>query len=479
MVVSTISSNDANNRNNGVNKAASAGQKQDALVEVGTAVAQNNGLSSKNNKIRPQQDIGNETQQAAKGSKGGPSLFSTWSGDALSLFMFNAAPLILQLNFTLRETLAKAQQTEAKNQIIAADASAQLREAQGEADANKLKLEANSSWAGGIMGLMGTAQGLAENFSANNVMENELDFQNKMISDLSTGSPKTANETAQARGVVQPAPGEAVEMEDFAASRAAKTPEELEEVAQKKANAKAQAVKLKENYENREDALKAEEKGSVAKAREAIGKSKWLGLGKTQNRIEHENQLANSQQAGKAAFDELSNDPDFARAMEDVANDPEVAAEFMKSLGAPDTAVNTLRGMPGEAREDLLKSFAKSDDAAALKQHLNNEQDKITVAARHERAVLDSAMQKRQIFSQAITGFTTAGSQNLHTSDVMTSAQAEAASQEWAALSSVMGAVRGAQDSAMAGSLQQVQGLMDWYSQMESQVIGAVAQSLA
>lgn len=479
MTVSFVNTN-SNNENNAVNKAASNKEtKQNALVQTSSTVAEQQVGSSKKSKIRPQKDIGNQTHHAARGSKGKPSLFSVWSGDALSLFMFNVAPLILQLNFSLRETLSKAEQTEAENQIIAADASAKLREQQGEADCEKMRLEANASWAGGVMGLMGSLQGFTENFAANHMMENEMALQNKMISDLSTGSPKTENQNAQARGTIQAAPGSEIEMQDLAASRAERTPQEQEELTAKKERAKAQAATLKEKYEEQVNALRDQEKGRIAKAKEAIGRSKWFGLNKSSEIIEHENDLAISRLAGKAAHTELMENPDYVQAMKDITENPEVAAEFMKSLGTPEEAINTLRGMPSDIRSNTLRSFAKSEESAVLKQHLNNQQERIEILARHERSTLDSAMQKRQIISQAITGFTTAASQTQQTDEILDAAAADSESKEWDAEASVMASVRGAQDGTISGALQQVQGLMDWYAQMESQVIGAVTQSMA
>ncbi len=99
--------------------------------------------------------------------------------------------------------------------------------------------------------------------------------------------------------------------------------------------------------------------------------------------------------------------------------------------------------------------------------------------AAHERRMLDSGLQKRQLLSQVVQGFSSGATSLLSVSQKLTAASAEAQATMANAQASVMASVRGAQDGSISGALDQVRGLMEWYSQMESQVIGAVTQSMA
>ncbi len=436
---------------------------------------------AKNGKLRPQRDISNETSRASRSpddhsstASKGSKLFSTWGGDALSLFMFKVAPLIMRINFSLRTTLSQVQQTEVKNQINSAHLSAQFRMQKGENEAKQLRLQGDSAIAGGLTGVVGMGQGALEFGATNGIMEDELAFQDKAMNDLSVNKETESTDSATARGVI--------ENEDLIDETP--TPRTPEEIAEQKAAARELAKKYKAAREAVARPLQEEAEAKGSSFKDKLAKSKTFGLGKSDSQINLERNIEISKSSGADTFKEMIDQEGVADTLEDIYNNPDVAAEFMDELGSsldhPDSILEELRGMPKESTGKILRSFGKTPEAEAFKTKIENTRTNSTARmASLERRVLDSGMQKRQMLLQVAQGFAGGATNLMSVSQKIEAASAESQATIANAQASVMASVRGAQEGVISGAIDQVRGLMEWYAQMESQVIGAVSQSLA
>ncbi len=330
---------------------------------------------SKSSKLRPQKDIGNATSRAARSdddssseASKGSDLFSTWSGDALSLFMFKVAPLIMRINFELRSTLSQAQQTEVQNQIKSANLSAQFTMQKGESEAQQMRLQAGSAIAGGVTGLAGMGQGALELGSTNGVMEDELAFQDKALSDLSVNKGAALDDETVGHGEVS---------DSDSAIEETPTSKTSEEIAADKAQARELAKRFKAAHEKSTQSLQEQEEASPDSFKDKLAKSKVAGLAKKDAQLKLEKNIALSKSAGSTVFQELIEEtpvegaPSVGDTLEKIYSDPDVAAEFMDELGAsldlPDTALNSLRGMPGESVGKILRSYGKTSEAESFK----------------------------------------------------------------------------------------------------------------
>ncbi len=457
--------------------------KKESLVQEKTTAKK-----SKKQKLRPNRDIGNKTYRSARGSKGGPSLFSVWSGDALSLFMFNVSPLIMQLNFKLRETLSQAQKAEAVSQITSANASAVATRQAGEAEATKMNNEASSSFANAAMGLVGMGQSAGEMMGTNGIMEDELATQDKMLSDMATTKPPADEDGTAGHGILdRDATGRPLRNEDgYFVDAQGRTAEDIEAC---KAKARSAAKKFKHAQERQENAVRAEENSSgikakvkrgVKSAKDWFGSSKYFGAEKSAEQVSNERNIEYSREASKRAHEAVKYDRDFYDTMDGIRDNPEAAKAFMEEMGAPDAALNSLRGMGSAERGELLRGFAKTDEGQSFKAQLNEiRMHKTKSQADFEKNMLNAGIQKRQILTQMVGGFASGASQVQGAEQTIEKANADASARILDANANVMGSVRGSQDGAISGALENVKGLAQWYDQMESQVIGAVSQSLA
>ena len=438
---------------------------------------------SKSSKLRPQKDISSVTSRASRSpddqsnaASKGSGLFSTWGGDALSLFMFKVAPLIMKINFSLRTVLSQAQQTEVENQIKSANLSAQFTMQKGEKEASQLRLQGDSAIAGGITGIAGMGQGALELGSANGTMEDELAFQDKVMNDLSVSKEVAPTDEPTGRGDIEGSDNDLIEE-----TPAPRTPEKI---AEQKASARELAKKYKAAREAKAKPLQeaAEAKGDSFK--DKVAKSKRFGLGKKDAQIKLERNIEISKSAGADTFKEISSTDEGAATLENIYKNPDVAAEFMdelgSSLGQPDAALEELRGMPRESTGKILRSFGKTPEAEAFKAKVENTRTNVTSRmAAHEESVMTKAFNKRQMTLQTVQGLSGGATNLLSVSQKIDAASAESQATMANAEASVMASVRGAQDGAISGAIDQVRGLMEWYAQMESQVIGAVSQSMA
>lgn len=466
-------SNQNHNPLNPIKTNTVAKSEQDSIA-ASVAVNNESSAKGKNKGIGSTQDLDIATQQAQQNFKNTPSTssnsLSNWFGDALSLFMFDAAPLIMQLNFKLRETLADAETAESKNQIEAAEASAALIVQQGEADASKMRFSAASEFSGVGTSLFQGLTGLSDEFATNNIFEKELATQDRILSDLSVHKT-TTNNTVVAEGAV---------VNEGEAPAAANRQEDIETL---KSEAVTAAKAFKAKYEQELQTLKSQEKSQVKQLQDKIASSHCWGLGKSEELIAHERDLEMSQVAGKNAFDEMINAN--SNILTNMQDNPEVAAAFINELGSGqsgslDEQLAALRGIPGDARSAIVRSFGKTQASDAFKAQLTQRRTDITAGlAQQERSIIDRRMQKRDILKQIVTSFAGGQTQLASATATVQEAQANAQSKQRDAVAQVMAAVRGSQDGVINDSLSQVKALFDWYAQTQSQIISAEVQRMA
>ncbi len=401
---------------------------------------------------RPQQnDISDTTrQEAAKkglGSQqadGGSSIYKTWKGDPLSLFMFSAAPIIMMLNFELRTTLSDAQTIETKDQVEAAFVSAAQKEAQGEAQAEQTDKDASGILAGAVGSAFQTIQGGADELIGRDVFSKEAENQGHMIDDLRSAKIVPEDQIQAGNTSDRFAEGKQLAA-DFERSYNA----HYEEIANK-----------------RQESL-------GAAARDKASRS-CLGMGKDDSLVELENRNLIAKAASEKAFDELTCDQ-----RNSLKTDADYAEGFIGELGDANAVSDRLRGFNKSDRSEMLKQFAKSNKGSILRRGLSEIRELVNRKADAERAYFNNKLQTRQMFSNAISGIAS-GAYKMESKDaIIQAADDDAESRRQDAIASVMASAQNAQTSVISSAIEQVRALFDWYSQMESQVTSAITQHMA
>lgn len=432
--------------------------------------------NSENNPLSAPQE---ESSAKAPKTENGSDLFKTWLGDAMTLFMFDNAPILMRLSFELREMLSKSQTVEAQAQMLSAQASAQAKREEGVSDAKKCTLDAETQIAGAVGGALQGGMGLKDEMLHSSAYENELANHDAIHADLNTG--KAAHSSAALEGsALEAIPGQENMTEEQVAEARAKA------VANKK-QAQDEAIeaitKLAQDYHAAYHEAFNEELDNIknSKTENVRSKlsSKWLGLDKSADMIQDEQRLTASEKAGKTASEQVLKNADEAL-IEKITSDPKSAELFMKSLGnSSEEVLGAIRGMDRNFRTQLLRTHGQAEGSAGFKADVAKTRELAAHKASMVKSILDNGMQKRQLLMQILNSSVSSGTGLASADQIVKSAVKDAISKGQDAISAVMQAARGAQDGTIQGALSQVQALLDWYSQMESQVIGAVSQSMA
>lgn len=429
--------------------------------------------NSENNPLSTPQE---ESSAKAPKTENGSNLFKTWLGDAMTLFMFDNAPILMRLSFELREMLSKSQTVEAQAQMLSAQASAQAKRDQGASDAKKCTLDAETQIAGAVGGALQGGMGLKDEMLHSSAYENELANHDAIHADLNTG--KAAHSSAALEGSAPEAiPGEEGMTEGQVAEARARA-------AADKKQAQDQAItKLAQDYHAAYHEAFNEELDNIknSKTENVRSKlsSKWLGLDKSPDMIQDEQRLTASEKAGKTASEQVLKNADQAL-IEKITSDPKSAELFMKSLGnSSEEVLGAIRGMDRNFRTQLLRTHGQAEGSAGFKADVAKTRELAAHKASMVKSILDNGAQKRQLLMQILNSSVSSGTGLASADQIVKSAVKDAISKGQDAISAVMQAARGAQDGTIQGALSQVQALLDWYSQMESQVIGAVSQSMA
>ncbi len=426
----------------------------------------------------PQEESSAKTPKTGSGS----DLFKTWLGDAMTLFMFDNAPILMRLSFELRDMLSKSQTIEAKAQMASAQASAQAKREEGVSDAKKCTLSAQSEMAAGIGGAIQGGMGIKDEMLHNSAYENELANHDAIHADLNTGKAAVSSAALEGSTVENLNSEEGLTEAEKVKFRELDTDEK--KAAFKKDLSNEKIAKLAQDYHAAyHDAFNEEldniKNSKVESARAKAAASNLVGFGKSSDMIADEQRLVASEKAGKTASENVLKNADEAL-LEKIKSDPKSAELFMKNLGnSSEEALGAIRGMDRNFRTQMLRSHGQAEGSAGFKADVARMRDTIAHKSNIVSSYLKNGSDKRQMLFNILTSSTSAGTGLMSADQIIKSAVKEAISKGQDAISAVMQAARGAQDGTIQGALAQVQALMDWYSQMESQVIGAVSQSMA
>lgn len=426
-------------------------------------------------KLRPTDDIAHDTQRAvSQGTKGSPAPAAKWLGDGLTLYMLDNAPLLFQMSMQLRKTLGKAQVSMAKAHVETAFASAEMRIKQGEHEKQKCINQATSSFVSGGMGVAHNGMSIKDLAISKGTYQNNLAFRDNM-QDLLTPSTAGVGAGVQIQGTVTPAvqipsnsPQIAATLADGFASKYNERLAFHREKGQSSTHERGLGL-------TRQDQALVEHKAEM-EARKAASSDAWKDLSE-----KLDGTYAGALPGNTAEMAALLKDPTSSAAFMDKLNQKAGGHDGVLSMLSGHSPSVSIAGVKSNIRSDIMRSFGKSrsQSAADLKGHLGNQRDTAAGRANHESTRIENDRMKRQLMAQIVVDMTTGATGIQTADDTMKSAEADAASRKDDAIAQGLASSRGALDGAIQGALERVQALESWYTQMQQQVAGAMAQSMA
>jgi hypothetical protein len=473
-----------------------------------------------------------------KGMKEAPSIFTQWTSDALTLFMFDTAPLLQILNFMLRQTLSDAQVAMTEAQLANAQTAKELTIAKGESEAQKCIDQAVSSFMSGGLGLLQTGASFKDNLISQDTFQNDLAHTDNTIELMNEGRTPAARE-ATAGGTVDATDPAVLSADKETARRLAK--------------------EYKQTYDTKLSELSAPDASPLAYEG---GHTSSLGLNQAPELVAQKKTLEARKQASTYAMDELGKkldgsyyDGQDGRAVmradqeaghanfgEKLLHNPDVAGAFMDELHFQAGGTAKMDGMlSGKSPEvklggqgaafnikhDLLRSFGKSetkpyvrkaDGSIKMEPKMTTDNQGQSIRALDEnmqsvsepvidhgkkataeifkeemearRGLKDSKAHreyneietnriKRQVMAQMIQGFADGGTQVDAAAQSKKIAENEAGARISETLAANFASAREALAGAISGAYERVQGFDAWYNQMLGQLTGALSQSFA
>jgi len=415
--------------------------------------------------FRPSQDVSNDMQRVInEGTEGGPTLFSKWEGDALTLFMLDNAPLLMQLNFELRETLAHAQVSMSEAQIANSLASAEMKIKQGAAEKQKMVLQSASSFMSGTVGFAQMGSSIRDNLMSPDALKLKLDNTDVMIDHLN-GPKMEADIAITATRDAATCPFEnAADKADYIKTRTKDVSNWVVKDFQENYAAEMRDIPK----EKRTQAVRVE-------AQHKAAKKTLEGFGK---RLD-------------GRHESFAGEPMNAKEMEfarDLLDKPEVAAEFMGHMdheiahtifSADSPSVRIGVADPVVLGDQIMKSAGQSDKTAGFKAHVEARREQLHAQHNAADAKIERSRQEKETWARAFQGMVDGGTQTASAEQAMKIAEADAESRKDEVIAQNFASSRGSLDNVIVGALERVNALQQWYSQMTQAMAGALAQTLA
>lgn len=495
------------------------GLKKDEIKEgqekaqvVSKPTVETSGIGAKKSRLPSSKDISSDLEQSVKEEStkrietGKPTLFSTWEGDKLSVYMCEAGSLILLLSFQLRQSLSEAQLIEAKNQMDSAEKSAELRRKQGEADKKRLYNDAMQGIVSGSVGLASFSSGVYDTMKAR-PQEQQFMGHDKMNIELNQGLERQVNANPELVGE-RARPG-VVEHETTTAP-VDKVYTEItggEEPQRTTFGDRAEAYgeELKSKYNE-----KLKEYSADTEARDEYIKKNIGGIDqKGYEEVAGEYEMRCQRKASRDAWEHLetqlgSERGDFNKALRD---DPQVAHRFMKGAGVdqrPDAVMSMFSSRDmvkeyplGEGTEkvnfksEIMKSFGASRETSSNAAHQGRAssdifRDKVASERQHsemkmrrEEGRYNERRNHRMLISETINGFTKAGTGWSSADQMVEAANAEGHAKEMDTIAQLNGAARSSQDSTIMSALEKVVSFFREMADAKAQMASALNASLS
>ena len=414
--------------------------------------------NKKSRKLRPNKD----TADVAKGpheksahNKSSHHSLDVWMPEALSMFMFENAPILLQLSFAMRKTLSEAQVTEAKSQIAATEVQANATISRGIAQAEQTKQDGIASIAGGVGSLFQSGLMFKDTLLDNEDHTKALNKLDGMIDSLDSAEASQKNtfgSTFDEAAVIEKA-------------------QEFKE-AYKTALDEGMA-KLK-----KEDGTSLRDKAQTSPA----------GLGRKIEDVKITKRANAQKDASATAFDDLfKNETSKEAFFKEMKENPQTAKTFMKALTEGETnptkaaknLSDMISGMDPSELDNTLRSFGGTEEGQAFNRELTSRRDTLAGKATMEQRKMQTRIETRQLLAQILSGLATGSTKLVSQTQAIIASQQDAEAQRAATNASIMQSVRGAQDGSISNALSDVKQLFEWFSSLNGQIASATAQSMA
>lgn len=415
--------------------------------------------NKKSRKLRPNKD----TADVAKGpheksahNKSSHHSLDVWMPEALSMFMFENAPILLQLSFAMRKTLSEAQVTEAKSQIAATEVQANATIAKGIAQAEQTKQGGIASIAGGLGSLLQSGLMLKDTLLDNEDHTKALNKLDGMVDSLDSAEASKSNtfgSTFDEAAVIE----------------------------------KAQEFKGKYKTALDEGMAKLKKEEERSSLRDKAQTSP-AGLGRKIEDVKITKRANAQKDASATAFDEFFADKVSKNTFfEEMRDNPQTAKTFMEALTKGETnptkaaknLSDMISGMDPSELDNTLRSFGGTEEGQAFNRELTSRRDTLAGKATMEQRKMQTRIETRQLLAQILSGLTKGSTDLVSQTQVIIASQQDAEAQRAATNASIMQSVRGAQDGSISNALSDVKQLFEWFSSLNGQIASATAQSMA
>lgn len=455
-----------------------------------TRVSKKKRLSNVQNDIQtPKSSSAGSSSSNAPSSSGG--LFGGdrqhWEADPLTLFMFENAPVIIELCQRSQEAMTEAQVTQTQLQGQNALQNAQDTAQKGQEQAEQQTMRAAGEFAqAGLATLQGALQ-TKDLFSEDDTYTKDLEAHENVVNSLNKSSAE--NETTVG-GVRAEGANGANEPGQVGAD--ALTDEEREML-----RSKAKEFK-RVHQEKYTEAL--EKQGSSWKTK--IKKS-FFGLGRSEEWVHGENEVLANRKASAAAYDDVLSKPSGEYDPQIFEGSTTKAKEahkvFMKELfnehpsgvddnGNPKFDQPALSGRQrmelvgdwgrgARLQKRMLQSYGATEEGAKMKLDLEGNNGCLKLAsdkANIEMAKNKRAMDTRQHVLQSLMGQSFNSLFDfLQKQYIIAASQAESSATIESSLAQLYGQAKSAEESFVQNSIKDMTGIYEWFQSMHGQLLSA------
>lgn len=420
----------------------------------------------------------------------------SWEPDPLVLFMFENAPVLIELCEKSLTAMTDAQCSQNKLQLSSALQASQDTVAKGQQQAEQQNQKAGGEFAQMGIAMFTTATSLTDMAVEDNTYSKDLDRHDGVMNGLKAGATDGVSATGTVGGK-SPTAQLSTEEEIAIKSRS----QEFKEV---------RAEKYQEKMKQLEGSLKSR-----------IKKNNWMGLGRSQDTIDAENHVTASRYASREAFKEVLGPKSYVLTVDHVvtSGDADLLAQgckvgdkaqiisngkifnaelsgsspkatemrrqmmqelFTDGSGNPMTDMGDRMDIIGDwgseghsLRKEMLKTYGGTPEGAKMRQAFAQERAGVAQRAQMESADNNARMQKRQntmnIFNQGFSGVF----------DMLQKQYIVGASNDEsdASLNSSMAQVEGQAQSNMSSQISKVvedlTSLLKWFDQAHGQLVSA------
>lgn len=422
-------------------------------------------------------------QDESDASNGKGSLFpsgdSHWEVDPLTLFMFENAPVIIELCQRAQDAMTKAQVTETKIQGQNAIYNQKDTIAKGKSQASQQHLKAASEFAqAGCAAAQGAMQA-SDSMIGDDTFMRDLDAHEQVL----TGLNKSTAESEVSAGGRIVSETESTEVDTLSEAETASVINKAKE--------------FKETHAKEYESLIEEQRTKKVNAAKKSG----IGLNRTDEWVESENEILANREASRNTYEKvLSPNAEKQEGIDllkgDHPKNKEAQKIFMKELfnempsgydaegkpkfENPAKAVESRMeyigdwGKGTELKQKMLGSYGTTEEGVKMKTEFDTCLNRASRKADMETNLNRRIMDKRQIILQ---NFMANGMNGLfdmlQKQYIVSASKQEAAASVEASLAQIYGQAKSAQESFVANSIKDMTGIFEWFQSMHGQLLSA------